>query len=213
MSEPSGSSASGVVEQTEVGSYFVANYPPFSVWTEEYVTSDAVPVLDAPPVPGVPLGMYLHIPFCRKRCHFCYFRVYTDKNADEVNAYLDALVHETELYSQLQAIHGRDLNFIYFGGGTPSFLSTSQLDGLVSRMKAVMPWDQAEEITFECEPGTLSETKLSAIREMGVTRLSLGVESFEDRILDLNGRAHRSPEIYKAYAFAKSLDFPRSTSI
>ena len=64
---------------------------------------------------------------------------------------------------------GRKLNFVYFGGGTPSYLSTRQLESLVSRLSAVSPWQDAEEITFECEPGTLSETKLSAIREMGVT--------------------------------------------
>ena len=71
-------------DQTEVGSYFVATYPPFSVWTTEAVATEAMPALHAAPVAGVPLGLYLHIPFCRKRCHFCYFRVYTDKNAQEV---------------------------------------------------------------------------------------------------------------------------------
>jgi oxygen-independent coproporphyrinogen-3 oxidase len=207
MSKPPEISPSGAIEQTEVGSYFVANYPPFSVWSRDGVAADALPALETPPAPGIPLGMYLHIPFCRKRCHFCYFRVYTDKNADEVNAYLDSLVRELELYSQLPAVGGRQLDFVYFGGGTPSFLSTKQLDSLVSRLKAIMPWDNAEEVTFECEPGTLTETKLSAIRAMGVTRLSLGVENFDDRILELNGRAHRSPEVFKAYDFAQSLDF------
>ena len=65
-------------------------------------------------------------------------------------------------------------------------------------------------MTFECEPGTLTEAKLSAIRGIGVTRLSLGVENFSDEILEVNGRAHRSPEIGRAYAFARSLAFPRS---
>ena len=88
----------------------------------------------------MPLGLYLHIPFCRKRCHFCYFRVYTDKNAQEVNGYLDIVAREWELYSDLPAIAGRPLNFIYFGGGTPSFLSTKQLEGLVSRLTAKTPW-------------------------------------------------------------------------
>jgi oxygen-independent coproporphyrinogen-3 oxidase len=73
----------------------------------------------------------------------------------------------------------------------------------------VTPWSDAEEITFECEPGTLTEAKLAAIRDMGVTRLSLGVENFDDRILELNGRAHRSPEIGRSYAFARSLGFPQ----
>ncbi len=197
------------VEQTEVGSYFVANYPPFSVWTAEAAAGDALEALSAPPAPGVPLGLYLHIPFCRKRCHFCYFRVYTDRNAKEVESYLDLLAREWDLYADTAAIRGRPIDFVYFGGGTPSFLSTRQLEGLVSRLTATSSWANASEITFECEPGTLTEAKLEAIRRMGVTRLSLGVENFDDRILELNGRAHRSPEIGRAYAFARSLGFPQ----
>ena len=198
-----------VADQTDVGSYFVATYPPFSVWSQEAVDRDARQALAAPADASVPLGLYLHIPFCRKRCHFCYFRVYTDKNAQEVGQYLDVLAREWELYSQLPAIAGRPLNFVYFGGGTPSFLSTPQLQGLVKRLTAVTSWNHAEEITFECEPGTLTEGKLAAIRRMGVTRLSLGVENFDDRILEINGRAHRSPEIGQAYRAARALDFPQ----
>lgn len=203
------SSRSAVQEQTEVGSYFVANYPPFSVWTKEAVAHDARPALGVAPSTDVPLGVYLHIPFCRKRCHFCYFRVYTDKNAREVADYLDVLVREWELYARQPAVAGRPLNFLYFGGGTPSFLSTAQLQGLVQGLAAVTPWTDAEEITFECEPGTLTEAKLRAIRDMGVTRLSLGIENFDDGILERNGRAHRSPEIFQAYEFARSLAFPQ----
>ena len=194
---------------TEVGSYFVANYPPFSVWTPEAVGMDALSALGQRGAPNTPLGLYLHIPFCRKRCHFCYFRVYTNKNAQEVESYLDLLAREWELYGSREALAGRPLDFVYFGGGTPSFLSTQQLEGLVKRLTARTPWTQAEEITFECEPGTLSEAKLSAIRQMGVTRLSLGVENFDDHILEINGRAHRSPEIGRSYEFARKLGFPQ----
>ncbi len=196
------------VEQTDVGSYFVANYPPFSAWNASAV-ADALQALDSAPTAERPLGLYLHIPFCRKRCHFCYFRVYTDKNAREVEQYLDLLAREWELYATKPAVAGRTFNFIYFGGGTPSFLSTKQLQGLVGRLNANGAWNGAEEITFECEPGTITETKLAAIREMGVTRLSLGVENFDDRILELNGRAHRSPEIGRAYDAARALGFPQ----
>jgi oxygen-independent coproporphyrinogen-3 oxidase len=94
---------------------------------------------------------------------------------------------------------------VYFGGGTPSFLSTRQLQSLVARLTAASPWKGAEEITFECEPGALTEPKLAAIREMGVSRLSLGVENFDDRILEVNGRAHRSPEIERVYRAARAL--------
>jgi oxygen-independent coproporphyrinogen-3 oxidase len=203
------STSAAVADRTDVGSYFVANYPPFSVWNAESVAAEAMPALHAPPVAGVPLGMYLHIPFCRKRCHFCYFRVYTDKNAQEVNGYLDVVAREWDLYTSLPAIAGRPLDYVYFGGGTPSFLSTKQLEGLVSRLTAKTPWANAEEVTFECEPGTLTEAKLAAIRRIGVTRLSLGIENFDDHILELNGRAHRSPEVFRAYDHARSLDFPQ----
>ena len=196
------------VEQTDVGSYFVANYPPFSVWNAAAV-ADARAALDTPPVTDRPLGLYLHIPFCRKRCHFCYFRVYTDKNAREVEQYLDLLAREWDLYAAKPAVAGRRFNFVYFGGGTPSFLSTKQLQGLVDRLNANGEWNNADEITFECEPGTLTEAKLAAIREMGVTRLSLGVENFDDRLLEINGRAHRAPEIDRAYDAARAMGFPQ----
>jgi oxygen-independent coproporphyrinogen-3 oxidase len=71
-------------------------------------------------------------------------------------------------------------------------------------MKQLLPWDAVEEVTFECEPGTLTDHKLAVIRELGVTRLSLGIEHFDDHILEINGRAHRSKEIARAYAFARA---------
>jgi oxygen-independent coproporphyrinogen-3 oxidase len=135
--------------------------------------------------------------------------VYTDKNSAEVQTYLDVLAREWELYGAQRAIAGRPLNFVYFGGGTPSYISTRQLDALVSRMDKVSSWRSAEEITFECEPGTLTEAKLRMIRDVGVTRLSLGVENFDDAILEANGRAHRSGEIGRAYEYAQSLGFPQ----
>jgi len=201
--------SSGVAEQTEVGSYFVANYPPFSVWTREAVDDEARRALAVPPAKDVPLGLYVHIPFCRKRCHFCYFRVYTDKNAREVADYLDVLVREWQLYAEQRAVAGRPLDFVYFGGGTPSYLSVAQLRSLVAGLTDVVPWTTAEEITFECEPGTLTEGKLEAIRDFGVTRLSLGIENFDDRILELNGRAHRSPEIFRSWSAVRELGFPQ----
>jgi oxygen-independent coproporphyrinogen-3 oxidase len=200
----------GVTEQTEVGSYFVANYPPFSTWTAAGA-AEGLAALDraTPAEKRVPLGLYLHIPFCRKRCHFCYFRVYVNKSAREVEHYLSVLAREWELYLDRQALSGRPIDFVYFGGGTPSFLSTRQLQSLVKRLTKRTPWKNAEEVTFECEPGTLTEPKLAAIRDMGVTRLSLGVENFDDRILELNGRAHRSPEIERVYNLARAMDFPQ----
>src|SRR5882724_4724164 len=123
-------------EKTGLGNYFIANYPPFSFWKPAFLP-EARAALDAPPKPGVPLGLYLHIPFCRKRCKFCYFRVYTDKNASDIQSYLDVLGREWELYNAERAIAGRPMNFVYFGGGTPSYISTRQLESLVARLDAV----------------------------------------------------------------------------
>ena len=193
-------------EKTGLGNYFVANYPPFSAWHAEFLP-DAFAALDAPPRPDTPLGLYLHIPFCRKRCKFCYFRVYTDKNARDVEVYLDALTKELELYRQKRAIADRPLHFVYFGGGTPSYLSATQLGDLFRRVKTLFPWHDAAEITFECEPGTLQQHKLEALKEVGITRLSLGIENFSDKILESNGRAHLSAEIYRSYQWARDLHF------
>src|SRR5580704_14884994 len=191
-------------KQTTVGNYFVSNYPPFSFWKQEAVT-DLRAALERPPRPGNPPGIYLHIPFCRKRCHFCYFRVYTDKDSTAIKGYIEAALKELSIYAAKPAIGGRKANFVYFGGGTPSYLSVDQLKYLTDSMKALIPWDEAEEVTFECEPGTLTSHKLKAIREMGVTRLSLGVENFDDHILEINGRAHHSKEIARAYSYAREL--------
>src|SRR5437588_3772676 len=195
-------------QKTEVGSYFVSNYPPFSTWTPEQVPH-AIEALDSAPEPGTPLGLYLHIPFCRKRCKFCYFRVYTDKNADEVETYLSALSREIALYAGREGFGGRQFEFVYFGGGTPSFLSNAQLERMIERINQNWTWDAAKEVTFECEPGTLKESKLETIKKIGVTRLSLGVEHFDDEILSSNGRAHKSPEIFRAWEWIRNVGFPQ----
>src|SRR5689334_23860708 len=127
-------------EKTGLGNYFVANYPPFSFWNPSHL-ANAKSVLQAPPQPGTPLGLYLHIPFCRKRCKFCYFKVYTDKNAAEIEVYLQALVKEAEFYSRTRAFQGRQLRFAYFGGGTPSYISEKQLHQLVEGLNRHVSWD------------------------------------------------------------------------
>jgi oxygen-independent coproporphyrinogen-3 oxidase len=193
-------------EKTGLGNYFIANYPPFSFWKADFLT-DAHAALNREPVPGTPLGLYLHIPFCRKRCKFCYFRVYTDKNAKDVAVYLDAILKEVELLAKTPCVGGRPLDFVYFGGGTPSYLSADQLRTLMTRLKEIMPWDQAREVAFECEPGTLQKHKLEALKEVGVTRLSLGVENFKPEILQYNGRAHLEDEVYRAFGWARDVGF------
>ncbi len=192
--------------KTEVGSYFISNYPPFSQWRAEEV-GEIEAALAAPPR-EVPLGLYLHIPFCRKRCKFCYFRVYTDMNAAAVETYCRALEHEIGLVSQQPVMGGRPFRFVYFGGGTPSYLSAKQLTSLVDRLRKHVNWDKAEEVTFECEPGTLSQPKVQTLKELGVTRLSLGIENFSDAILEENGRAHLSGEVYKSWQWIQDAGFP-----
>ncbi|MBI5772552.1 MAG: coproporphyrinogen III oxidase family protein [Verrucomicrobia bacterium] len=194
--------------ETKAGNYFVANYPPFAFWKPELI-GEFERALEQPPRPGVPLGVYMHIPFCRKRCHFCYFKVYTDKDSSEIKDYIETALAELEFYAKKPFVGGRKANFVYFGGGTPSYLSEKQLHHLADGMKRLIPWDGVEEVTFECEPGTLTDHKLKAIRDIGVTRLSLGVENFSDHILDINGRAHRSKEIARAYGYARELGFPQ----
>ncbi|MDW8310474.1 MAG: radical SAM protein, partial [Verrucomicrobiales bacterium] len=210
---PSRPSTLPPAQATTPGNYFITNYPPFAFWKPEFVP-ELFDALERPPETGSPegappLGLYVHIPFCRKRCHFCYFKVYTDKDSSEVRAYLDALLAELAAYVKTPALAGRRVRFIYFGGGTPSYLSVEQLRYLTEGLKRLLPWDAAEEITFEAEPGTLSEAKLHAIRALGVTRLSLGIEHFDDHVLEINGRAHRSKEIYRAYRWAQEAGFPQ----
>ncbi len=196
----------GKREETTAGNYFVANYPPFSFWSpDQNVKVHDLLSSEAPT--NVPLGLYIHIPFCRKRCDFCYFKVYTDKNSREIHRYLDAVIAEAARYAQHPYLADRAPRFVYFGGGTPSYLSAQQLEYLFRGLQRYFAWDRAEEIAFECEPGTLQENKIKALRELGVTRLSLGVENFDPTILEINNRAHRAVEIDRAYNYAREVGF------
>jgi len=195
-------------DDTTAGNYFVSNYPPYSFWTAQH-TAEAYAALDRPAEVHTPLGIYVHIPFCRKRCHFCYFKVYTDKDSDEINTYLETVAQEMALYARRPFINGRTPRFVYFGGGTPSYISSRQLERLVDSMKSALRWGQPDEVTFECEPGTITEGKLKVIKDIGVTRLSLGIENFDDHVLQINGRAHGSKQIGEAYELARSVGFPQ----
>ncbi|MEM9700987.1 MAG: coproporphyrinogen-III oxidase family protein, partial [Planctomycetota bacterium] len=198
---------------TEIGSYFVSNYPPFSQWTPEAAPA-ALDALNGAPPSGaidasVPLGLYIHIPFCRKRCKFCYFRVYTKQNVSTVRDYVDRLEAEFAKLQNTPGVAGRELEFAYFGGGTPSYLSIRQLLSMRDKLQTHLNWETAREVTFECEPGTLTEKKVETLKEIGVTRLSLGVENFDDKILEVNGRAHLTPEVYRAWEWIEAADFPQ----
>jgi oxygen-independent coproporphyrinogen-3 oxidase len=196
-------------EHLSVGhNYFVANYPPFEAWSAQAIP-EVRRGLGLAPRPETPLGVYVHIPFCRKRCRFCYYKVYTERPASEVSRYVSAIHRELAMHAQSAAITGRSADFIYFGGGTPSYLSGDELRRLAAGMQAVLPWSEGAEVTFECEPGTLRQAKIDAIREIGVTRVSLGVENFNQQILESNGRAHGERHIEPAYAMCREAGFPQ----
>ena len=164
---------------TEQGTYFVSNYPPYGAWSREGGRS-AMARLDEPCEPDRKLGLYVHIPFCRKRCSFCYFKVYTGKNSQDVSNYLDAVAKEARLLSQMPAVEGRAPEFLYVGGGTPSYLSESHIRSLLKAMGPLTGEEPLPAFTYECEPGTISLQKLQALHDLGVTRLSFGVEHMND---------------------------------
>src|SRR5262244_3664178 len=86
-------------KQTTAGNYFVSNYPPFSFWKPEFIGEVQAAIQRPPLTSTTPLGLYVHIPFCRKRCHFCYFKVYTDKDSAEIRRYIDAVEKELAIYA------------------------------------------------------------------------------------------------------------------
>ena len=132
---------------TRAGNYFISNYPPFSFWSDDQAIEVEL-ALNSEPSPDAKLGLYHHIPFCRKRCHFCYFRVYTDKNAKQIQEYLDGTISELKAIAERPLIRGRKPYFVYFGGGTPSYLSARQLGDLTDAMKSILPWDEAEAVSY-----------------------------------------------------------------
>lgn len=207
---PDNSSFPAVHTTTEPleGNYFVAAYPPFSCWTPE-ATDHALGILKTPPAPQStpPLGLYVHIPFCAKRCDFCYYLSFDDR-LQQVDEYVEALSSELSHYAKMAAIAGRRPTVIYFGGGTPSLLSAEQIVGLLKSLQDLLPWDQVEEATFECAPKTVTAEKLRVLRESGITRLSLGAQQLDDDILGQNGRIHLTEDVHRAFELAKAQGFP-----
>ena len=196
------------VDPTRAGNHFFSNYPAYSFWDAEQLP-EVQRVLATAPEVEKPLILYIHIPFCRQRCEFCFFKVYTGKSSSEVRFYLDALLAELEAAARAPYLAGRCPDYVYFGGGTPSYLSSDQLSELFGAIQTHMGWDGVKEVAFECEPGTVKEGKLQRLRDLGVTRLSLGVEHYDDEVLEIAGRAHRQNEIYAAFEAARKAGFPQ----
>ncbi len=189
------------------GNYFVSTYPPFSQWSPDDVFQVERVLAQKSRVPDAPLGLYLHIPFCAKRCDYCHYLSYADKTKDQHREYVDALIHELALYRRSPALADRHLRFVYFGGGTPSLLSEASLQSLMQGIHRHFSWDSVEEVTFECAPKSVTKSKLRVLRDAGVTRLSLGVQSFDDEVLRLNARIHIRRDVDQAYERIRRVGF------
>ena len=190
------------------GNYFVSAYPPFSCWKRKSAT-DVLHILervDSSPEDG-PLGLYVHIPFCTVRCLYCYYLSYAQKSNEVIERYLQALIKELSLYYELTDLSARSVKFAYFGGGTPSILSASQIRTLFGGLKKSLPWTATEEITFECSPKGIDKEKLSALRDAGVTRISMGVQQLDDEVLRKNGRVHLVSDVEQAYEMFQQMGF------
>ncbi len=190
------------------GNYFISTYPPFSTWTSEAVGA-VKRVLDQPQLhSGQPLGLYVHIPFCAERCHYCYYLSHADKSGQVMDEYVDALGEELRLYRDTPAMSSRNVRFVYFGGGTPSLLPSETLARLLERLQLIAPWTAVEEVCFECAPKTVTASKMKILRDNGVTRLSLGVQTFNDDVLRQNGRIHLAADVDRAYEAIRGAGFP-----
>jgi oxygen-independent coproporphyrinogen-3 oxidase len=178
---------------------FIASYPPFETLQPEHVSG----IWDKKP-----FGLYVHLPYCRKRCTFCFYKVYTNRNAKPMDKYLQAVFNEIDAYGAKPELRERRVDTVYFGGGTPTTLSVEQLRELVARLKRNFDIRPDVEFTCEAEPGTLDAEKVACLRELGVTRLSMGVQTFDDELLRRNGRSHSSESVYAALEMARANNFP-----
>ncbi len=203
------SCAAPAAEPTE-GNYFVAAYPPFSCWRPELAGAARDPCnlrTDRADCTRPPLGLYVHIPFCAHRCEYCYYLSYAVETRPQMDEYVEAVLRELTLYRHAPAFAGRSVDFVYFGGGTPSLLPADTLARLLREMQTLFPWDAAEEVTFECAPRSATPGKIRLLRDAGVNRLSLGVQQLDDRVLGLNGRVHLVADVERAWEVIRQADF------
>jgi oxygen-independent coproporphyrinogen-3 oxidase len=152
---------------------------------------------------SAPLGLYLHVPFCRTRCRYCdFYRV--GENTERQVSFLGGLRREIEGWT---AFHGRAVDTVFFGGGTPSLLSPVQVGAVLDQLASRFRLAGDAEITAECNPSDLSPEKLAAYRSAGLNRLSLGVQSLNERELRLLGRRHDAERARQCVAWARDAGF------
>ncbi|GBG13963.1 oxygen-independent coproporphyrinogen III oxidase [Novimethylophilus kurashikiensis] len=147
-----------------------------------------------------PLSLYVHIPWCVRKCPYCDFNSHEARGEVPQQAYIDALIRDLE--QALPLIWGRKIHTVFFGGGTPSLLSAEALDDFMSRMRALLPLVYDLEITLEANPGTFEIEKFKAFRDAGITRLSVGIQSFNADYLKSLGRIHDGNEARRAVDIA-----------
>ena len=147
-----------------------------------------------------PLSLYVHYPWCVKKCPYCDFNSHEATDAMSESAYLDAL--RLDLENALPLIWGRKIYTVFIGGGTPSLMSAAGLDRLMSDIRTLLPLDGAAEITMEANPGTFESERFRSYRDSGINRLSIGIQSFNGEHLQALGRIHDDAEARRAVEIA-----------
>jgi coproporphyrinogen III oxidase-like Fe-S oxidoreductase len=148
-----------------------------------------------------PLSLYIHVPWCARKCPYCDFNSHEARGVTPEDDYVAALI--ADLDQTLPLIWGRGVGSVFFGGGTPSLFSAEAIDAILSAVRARLPLEPGAEITLEANPGTAEADKFAAYRAAGVTRLSLGIQSFDDRRLRVLGRIHGGGEARSAVELAQ----------
>jgi oxygen-independent coproporphyrinogen-3 oxidase len=152
-----------------------------------------------------PLSLYVHIPWCVRKCPYCDFNSHAAAETLPETDYIEALTADLE--QELPGIWGRTVHSIFFGGGTPSLLSVAGLDDLLTAIRTRLPLAPEAEITLEANPGTVEREKFTGFRQAGINRLSLGVQSFHDASLARLGRIHDSADAERAFVAARDAGF------
>jgi oxygen-independent coproporphyrinogen-3 oxidase len=143
-----------------------------------------------------PLALYVHIPWCVRKCPYCDFNSHERAGALPEAEYIQKLFLDLE--NRLPSVWGRRLTSVFIGGGTPSLFSPASIDALLSGVRARLPLEPAAEITLEANPGTVEAARFRGFRDAGVNRISIGVQSFDDRMLGALGRIHSAAEARRA---------------
>ncbi len=153
----------------------------------------------------IPFSLYIHIPWCIRKCPYCDFNSHSAPKELPEKAYVRALLEDLE--SELPHIWGRKLESIFIGGGTPSLFSADSIDELITGIHALLPFRPNIEITMEANPGTFEQERFKGFREAGINRLSIGIQSFNQQHLKALGRVHSNTEALQAAEIATAAGF------